>query len=523
MPTELVPLPLKGIDDNDPLTIQPDHAVDLRNVRLRQGAFDRRWGHAQLGQFTGVDFRRFMTAAFTTARTTGFDAFTIAQLLGFAPNHLYVFDGVNWQNVPIDGQVFGVVPDYERMSAVNTLNYVVWTSRLTPMCQYNGEIAGVLDHDLSVTDFSALAVIAVNNRVVAIRTKEDDNEYPSRIRWCANGQITKWEPGNTDGAGFLEVRETSNAPLTGGFVLGNRGFLTKDREILELVATGQPEPAFKVESRVSGTGMIAPHSFAGADFFGFFMGPDNIYMFDGSSIKPVGEPIRHRLYKDLGIPSAGAFSFLNWIQGTYHSRDNEYHLILPSHDEVFIYDYKEDRWFTDTLSIFKATGSEMNFRFGSIFGLRPADLGYGIDQDDTMLYSLSTGVTTRLKRSSADDEVNADGTTTPVAIRLETRDFLAQEFSPQGPRPTFSRLNVLQNAKFKAPPKSKSLVSVSADQGTSWTKVEAVADDRGVATAWFNVPYNTIRFRIECDNAEGWSVTPMLTYLWKPAGVFSRA
>jgi len=142
-----------------------------------------------------------------------------------------------------------------------------------------------------------------------------------------NGNVNDW---SGTGSGALEIIETSQDPLITGFVLGDRAFLAKRRELIELIWTGTLSPVFGTLSRVRGMGVLAPHSVGLAEQVAFWLGPDDIYMFDGSTLTAVGE----RVYNT--ITSLIDYNNLDVIQGAVYTPDSQYHLVVPPYK--FVYD-----------------------------------------------------------------------------------------------------------------------------------------------------------------------------------------
>jgi hypothetical protein len=370
---------------------------------------------------------------------------------------------------------------HERFSIVNTQGIAAWSQGVDNIRQWDG--TAFSDLITSGTNHAAKALIAFADRIVSIRPYFGGIDHATQIRWPINGNVNNW---SGTGSGSLEIIETSQDPLVTGFVLADRAFLCKRREIIELISTGSLTPVFATAPRVRGMGVLAPHSVGLAEQVAFWLGPDDIYMFDGSSLNAIGE----RVYNT--VTALIDYNELDDIQGAVYTPDSLYLLVVPPY--LFVYDYRRDIWYQDDVTAFEAIGL---FQVGTNF---TAD----IDNSEFPVIGDAFSQTVRLDKS-ATSYLGA-----PIDSYVTSKDYTAEEVAPrtiQGVRTSLWDLNSLREVRFQAPANSRVEVAVSLDRGTTWQSVQTVTvNSNGTGVAWFQVPFSQIRFRFRDYGTDSYEV-----------------
>lgn len=524
---ETIALPVGGLDDRDALTLQEGFSPDLQNVRFYRNRIQRRLGLSpwedQGNERTSVEL---FQASFE--QPTGGNAF--GQLLSITAADVAVwlppFRG--WQAFALAD---GGAPN--RFTMTNTLS-AVYITALSPgsrIRRWDGTTLTYLAEDLvdggsNPVNLAALVLIAFADRIVAIRTMENNVEFPTRVRWCANGLETAWDLSH-DGAGFLDVRETSDKPLTGGFVLNGRAYVTRDREILELINTGNSQAIFQVQSRVQGKGMRAPYSWAAADYFGFLLGADNVYRWDGSNLTAVGDAVKETIFEGSLLPlSAAPSGSTLLVRGVVHADRQEYWLLFPGLTQrtirAFIYNWQHDQWYQDVFDPLDA--------IDTIYSVDPQLLQpfTTAPTREVMLLSERNSKSARigghvfLDPTAVADTPNSSltpPTAFPIDSYVVTKDYNAKEMIANQAQSSVLKMNVLHQVRFQAAPNVEIEVGMSADRGDTWTTTFARANDNGMASAYFLEPYATVRFRFRNVGIGTWAIFGQVVYQWKPAGM----
>ena len=367
-----------------------------------------------------------------------------------------------------------------------------WSQGTNNLRYYNGTIFGALI--TAGTNHAARTLLAFNNRIVSVRPLVAGVDLKTQIRWSVNGDFANWSGA---GSGTLEVVETSNQPLTGGFVLGSRCYLTRAREVIELIATGSLTPVFIAEPRVSGIGCIATHSIAAGDVYAFFLGPDEVYQWDGSQLRAVGG----RTYNT--ITQYVDYQNLDQIQGVVYRPNAEYWLLVPPY--IFIYDYRRDIWYWDDSRSYEAIGS-----------LEVADVFTGdIDHSEFIVIGDSSVQTIR-----ADPSLNTY-LGAPIDSYFETKDFTPLTTLRNGQYGvSYDAYNSAWRFWFRSTPNTVYEVGISNDKGLTYPTLQTVtANAAGVGIAFFDKAFGVVRFRVRSQAGSAYSVQGPMQYEWTPTGV----
>lgn len=530
MPFETIAPPVGGLDDCEPLVLEEGYSPDLQNVRFYRNRVERRSGLTPW-EVSGAERISLSLLQASFEQPTGSGAF--GQLISIDRDGFGIWQPSTrtWQIFLLDAGGFS-----DRFTNINTLSAVYSTALAAGMKirRWDGTALTYLAEDLTdgssnPVNLAALTLLPFGNRIVAVRTMENNIEHPTRVRWPANGQETAWDLSH-DGAGFLDVRETSDAPLTGGFVLNGRAYLTRDKEILELINTGNSQAIFQAQTRVQGKGMRCPYSWAAADYFGFFVGADNVYRWDGSNLVAVGDRVKETIFEEGLLPlGAAPFGAAILARGIVFADRQEYWLLFPpistGTNRLFIYNYQRDQWYPDVYANLDAL-----LEFCAVDPQLLAPAVTAPRQEVVLLsqnsiFSAGRGGHVFLNPAALSDTPNGavPPPTFPIDSYVVTKDYNAKEIIASKMsttyQPTTLKLNVLHQVRFQSTPNTEFEIGMSPDRGASWITTFARANDQGVAAAYFIQPYATIRFRFRSMSVGPCPLFGQVTYQWKPAGM----
>lgn len=129
------------------------------------------------------------------------------------------------------------------------------------------------------------------SRLVAGFTIEGGQICPWRVRWSVAGN-----PENITGtgSGFVDLAETPDWIVALALLKGKL-YAFKERSIWELAYVGGTD-VFKPVIRINNVGTYSPHSVVSLGEEIIFYGTDNVYIYDGLDITPIGKNIYPYLY-----------------------------------------------------------------------------------------------------------------------------------------------------------------------------------------------------------------------------------
>jgi hypothetical protein len=374
----------------------------------------------------------------------------------------------------------------------------VWSQGKDNLRYWDGTTFGALI--TSGTNHAARIVLSFNNRIVTGRVTIAGIEHGTQIRWSVNGDYSDWAG---IGSGTLEIIETSNRLLVAGTVLGGRCYLFRNNEIIELIATGSLSPVFVPEPRIAGVGCFATHSMATGDIYAFWLGPDEVYQWDGAQLKAVGGRTYHT------ISALVDYQNLDQIQGAVYVPDSQYWLLVPPY--IFVYDYRRDIWYWDDAQAFQAIG---RYTIG-------AGLTLSGDIDSSQFIVIGNSGTQTIR---SDPSVNTF-LGAPIDAYFETGDKLPLGKFGRQYEISYDRLNSVYRVWFRGTPGEIVEVGVSVDKGVSYaftaqpTTQVVTVNATGVGIAFFVLPWGTIRLRLRSQAGSVYSIQGALQIEGDEAGM----
>jgi hypothetical protein len=173
---------------------------------------------------------------------------------------------------------------------------------------------------------SARVMITFYNHLILGFTLEGGFQCPQRIRWSATGDPEEWDFTTDPTAGFIDLVDTVDW-ITAFCLLGDRLFVFKERSIWEVLYTGG-STIFEFRLVIDGVGTYCPASVVSLGDELIFFGTDDVYLFDGTTLKSVGHQIFPLLY-ETGYKRVNS-SALGRAPAIYMEETTDYLLVLPT-------------------------------------------------------------------------------------------------------------------------------------------------------------------------------------------------
>lgn len=328
--------PFGGVQSELPLTeIEAFGFADIKNFILRKGAAYIRPGWTALPPFPLTPNEPILAVA---------DFFNVNGALiqcVITPTKLWQFVSGGW--VQITGPAFGGIST--QLFAWDALNYLLCFSQgVDKLFTWDG-IAATYLQVATAPHPKYIAEIGLHLVVV-------DQAFPQRYYWSGIGDPTDWVSFNSG----LNDNVSNLGPINGILKIGQYGFGFHQKGLLQIIPTGIGLAPFAFQPIVNATqGLIAPYSLDHFDDngreYGVYLGIDNVYVFDGSSVTPIGDmPIDNR--RRLGARSRILTDVMaidpRRIYGrvTYSINGQPfraYWLVIPG-ISVWVYNFDEANW-----------------------------------------------------------------------------------------------------------------------------------------------------------------------------------
>ena len=192
-----------------------------------------------------------------------------------------------------------------------------------------------------LTTIKAKQVMPFKSRLLLGFTTESGTNCPWRVRWSKVADPETW---TGTGTGFVDLADTSDW-IVALVTLKSKVYVIKERSIWELVYVGGTT-VFTPELRIGGVGTYAPNSVVNLGEEIILYGTDNIYLYDGIDLTPIGDQIYPLIYDtEKKIVST---TKSNRVPSTYIEELKEYWLCLtkegPTPNLWFSYNFGYKSW-----------------------------------------------------------------------------------------------------------------------------------------------------------------------------------
>jgi hypothetical protein len=201
---------------------------------------------------------------------------------------------------------------------------------------------------VSTGDFSALSgapkalVIDTVGGFVMVGNYNTGSAVLDGVYWSAYLDYTDWTADIATQCGNLRLLDTPGA-ITALKRLGQYAVAYKENSLYLGVNNGPPTLwGFNLISGEIGT--FSQESIVSVETAHFFIGPSDIYLFDGSRPQPIGDGIREWFYADLSIELAYK------IRGVHDKQNSLIYWYYPSIastgnlDSCIVFNYKSRKW-----------------------------------------------------------------------------------------------------------------------------------------------------------------------------------
>lgn len=213
---------------------------------------------------------------------------------------------------------------------------------------FSSDVAGLLSGDsvegigTLTSDLKARYVRAFENFLILGNLQEEGTAIPQKIRWCQFGNFAKWvnEADTTgqagaflfDGADFIQ----------GIFQLKRELLIYRERSIEAMSHIGLPD-IFGFRRAETGTGLYAPNAIVDLGDTHIFVGPDNVWEYNGISLVAIGDAIKEDFFDRLD-PSVRATVKLFFLEETDEIWLSYSTTASNVNDEAYVYNIALRTW-----------------------------------------------------------------------------------------------------------------------------------------------------------------------------------
>lgn len=275
----LIKPPTGGLNVDDPTSeIADNESPDMSNFRFFKKRMRKRQGHAVKGQnlidpimllddlakADGVRHSLALTTKKLFKFNTGADLWN--EITRTVPAPFTGSDSDNFNGAVIqDKYAFSQGVDPIMITDGGT-TYSVINAGTAPPAKYMVSFAG---------------------RLIIAHTVETGLDIPTMVRWPVRNNVLDW---TGLGSGFQNINDTPDAVMGLSVIANSVCIIYKERNIFQMVETGQLGNPFAFNRHVIGTGPTIPESIVnvrGRDE-DFFVGPDDVYLYSLNGLRGIG-------------------------------------------------------------------------------------------------------------------------------------------------------------------------------------------------------------------------------------------
>jgi len=325
-------------------------------------------------------------------------------------------------------------------------------------------------------------VVYFKNRLIAGNLSVNGTASPRRCHWSVAGDIANV---TGTGSGFTTLADTSDWIVCFA-IMKDKLFVIKERSIWELEYVGGTT-VFTPAIRIDGVGSYSANSVIPLDEEMILYGTDNVYLFDGFSLRPAGGSIYPLLYEteerivNVGLAQKVAAAYIEELKVYMMSLVHK-DKTIP--DLVFRYDFDLKAWTKETKEMTAIGYFDIeNYTSWSDLTDNWEDLTF-----IWITRQLAPRSPTTLIGNSDGELLEDDRLTTSTAYMCyETKDFI---FNHAVRWAEFRML--VTGGPFQ--------VSYSTDAGSTWSNpyTFAVLSDWDECSLPLNLTSRKIRFKLEC-------------------------
>lgn len=465
-----------GLNVNiDPTFLVDKESPDLLNVRFDKGLIRKDLAFSNFGTGLPLDGTVLLIDQFPLQSGT-----TYTVLVTDKQTYKYVSANDTYSSIQ-DSNFTGDADNWIDSAVTldaNAADIWVLTNGKDPVKKWTG--SGNIANLGGLANVAAKSLAVFKNRLILGGTTESGTACPSRIRWSV---VADPEDYANTGSGFIDLVDTPDW-VVGFCGLKDKLFILKERSIWELVYVGGSN-VFEPSLRIDAIGTFSPHTVVTLGDELVIYGSDNIYLFDGISVEPIGTQIYPLLYEtDSKIVNS---SKINRAVATYIEEIKEFWLSVPTYGEIpdtlFKYNFDANSWTRKNLEI-------TSFGFYEVPSGTPwTDLSSNWSSQtwNWLDKNLSSGAPTTLIGNytgyvKEDDRITGDSST----MYFQTKDF------------TFEHASRVEEFRILAKG-GPFYVSHSLDGGSSWSdsKLFPVSTAYTEYSYTINLTCQRIRFKIE--------------------------
>lgn len=222
-------------------------------------------------------------------------------------------------------------------------NSLVVTNGVDPVMSWDGDTGSYLEaiSYLETNSITAKYLCFYGTQLILGHINDAGTVHEQGIQYAKAGDFTTWDEG---AAGSEDLFGTSDE-IVGLYTLADRLIIYKKYSITTGVATGDSTTPFSFsEGAIRDIGLASSRAIVNLNRQHYFLGWDNIYMYDGIRCAPVGDRIKYKLFDDINS------EYINYSFAGVVGNERAVAFHIPTGDDqtidkaYVVYDNKWNEW-----------------------------------------------------------------------------------------------------------------------------------------------------------------------------------
>lgn len=321
------------IDHISPLLVPDKNATEILNITLDdRGQLSKRGGY-ELNNTTGTLGPGAVTGGGYHTATTGSSFFAV--VVGTNVYRTSNSFGGSYTNITGTNTITASSSNLAQTTSINDVLVVCNESDRPFKVPASGNAVPL---NVATAPSAARTCATYGNYLVLANTTESSVNYPSRVRWSDLNTVDSFPANN-----FIDVEPNDGDKIVAIINFEDSIFIFKKRSIYKMVITGdEGANAFIIRPIIRSLGAWAKNSVKPIPGVGImFLAQNTVYLFDGESVSPAGDPIQRT------IDEVQRSQWANAVAAVYPKRYQYWIAVSTAsttNSKVLVYDYVQKAW-----------------------------------------------------------------------------------------------------------------------------------------------------------------------------------
>lgn len=190
-----------------------------------------------------------------------------------------------------------------RWAVVQAQPFTYYTNPFNKIISYDGSTA-IFDWDGMAPELGGKYMVQFYKHLVVANVTDSVANYPLRLAWSDIDQFNVFEPTISNEADSFDIPDNQinslfNLGITGICQVGSVLAIFTAGGIYNMTYVGFDNGVMQIDPQIQGIGNFLPYAVIAMDKYAAFISFEDIYVYDGNTVTPIGGPIRDYFFANL--------------------------------------------------------------------------------------------------------------------------------------------------------------------------------------------------------------------------------